>query len=184
MQIDRRSAMMPVTVVLIAAAMVVACSRPSRDARSGDSARAAAAIPDHSMHGAAGDSSAAAPEALRPIMQRLAVEMAGLGGALWMENYDEMTARSAAIAGHAEISSEELQRVKRILGRETPAFDSLDMQVHLAAERMHAAAQMKDMNAFLTAYSDVQRGCTSCHTQFRARLSTVTGTRSDSTVSP
>lgn len=148
MQNARRSVRMSATVALFGAAGLVACDRPSRDTKSADSAAPAAAVVDHSMHVAAGDSSAAPPQALRPIMQRLAVDMSGLAGALWMENYDEMAAHSAAIAGHSEISAAELQRVERILGRETPAFDSVDMQVHLAAERMHAAAQAKNLDAF------------------------------------
>lgn len=172
MQNDRRSVRMSATIALLGAAVLLACNRPSGDARSADSAAPAAAVVDHSMHVAAGDSSSGPPQTLRPIMQHLAVEMSGLGGALWMEKYDEMAVHSAAIAGHAEISAAELQRIERVLGRETPAFDSADMQVHLAAERMHAAAQAKNLDAFLTAYSDVQRGCTSCHTQFRARLRT------------
>jgi len=161
-----------VTVGLLAAALLLACNRTPDNARPADSTTAAAAVAGHDAHIAAGDSTARAPQALRPIMQRLAVDMSGLAGALWMENYDEMTARSAAIAEHGNISAEELQRIERILGRETAAFDSADMRVHLAAQRMHAAAQAKDMDAFLTAYGDVQRGCTSCHTQFRARLRT------------
>ena len=166
---------MSAIIALLGATSLLACNRPSGDTGAADSAARAAppaAVVDHSMHVASGDSSAAAPQALRPIMQRLAVDMSGLAGALWMENYDGMSAHSAAIAGHSEISAAELQRIERILGRETPAFDSMDMHVHLAAERMHAAAQAKNLDAFLTAYGDVQRGCTSCHTQFRARLRT------------
>ncbi len=172
MQNDRGSVRMSASVALVGVAVLLACNRPSASTRSTDSAAPASAVVDHSMHMAAGDSSASAPQALRPIMQHLAVEMSGLGNALWMENYDEMSAHSAAIAGHSEISAAELQRIERILGRETPAFDSVDMRVHLAAERMHTAAQAKNLDAFLTAYGDVQRGCASCHTQFRARLRT------------
>lgn len=157
MQSNRIRVRMLATVALLGAAILLACNGPPGDARVADSAAPAGAE---------------TPQVLRPIMQHLAVDMSGLAGALWMENYDEMAARSAAIAGHNEISPAELQRIERILGRETPAFDSVDMQVHLAAERMHAAAQAKNLDAFLTAYSDVQRGCTSCHTQFRARLRT------------
>jgi cytochrome c556 len=159
--------------VIMGLAVALACGRPAASGHAADSTGAAAAV-DHSAHSAAAhDSAIHAPQALRPIMQRLAVDMSGLSDALWVENYDEMTARAAAIAAHNEISAPEMQRIERTLGPETAAFDSMDMHVHLAAQRMHAAAQARRLDVFLNEYAEVQRGCTACHTQFRGRLRTV-----------
>jgi len=157
---------------LVVPAILLACGRPAASSRAADSTAPTAAV-DHSAHGAAAhDSATHAPQALRPIMQRLAVDMSGLTNALWVENYEEMTARAAAIAAHNEISAREMQRIKRVLGPEAATFDSVDMQVHLAAQRMHAAAQARQLDVFLNEYAAVQRGCTACHTQFRGRLRT------------
>lgn len=109
---------------------------------------------------------------LRPIMQQLAVDMSGLTNALWLENYDEMIVRSRAIADHPDISTVERERIHNILGRETVAFDAMDEQVHAASHRMYAAAQARQLGDFLQQLGKVQRGCTSCHTQFRGRLRT------------
>lgn len=110
------------------------------------------------------------PGSLRPIMRQLAVNMSGLTNALWLENYDEMILRSRAIADHPDISAVELERIHNILGRETTTFDAIDDQVHVASHRMYAAAQARQLGVFLEQLGKVQRGCTSCHTQFRNRL--------------
>lgn len=112
------------------------------------------------------------PQGLRPVMQQLAVDMSALTSALWVENYDEMILRSRAIANHADIPPAEMQRIRDILGRDVARFEFLDEQAHIAAHRMYAAAQARKLDAFLRDLADVQRGCASCHTQFRGRLRT------------
>jgi hypothetical protein len=112
------------------------------------------------------------PMALRPIMQRLAADMAGLQNALWVEDFRGVEARAAAIADHAHISADEILRLERELGPDLEAFHHADESVHEAAVRMHEAAAADDIPALLDRLADVQRGCVDCHARFRERVRT------------
>jgi len=111
---------------------------------------------------------------LRPIMQRLAAEMAVFTQALWLENYDEMTARAAAMAEHPHIAADELQRIERVLGADLGGFEAADEAVHTALVGLQEAAESRQLDVVLDRLGEVQRGCMSCHTQFRERLRTDT----------
>lgn len=110
------------------------------------------------------------PMALRPIMQRLAADMAGLQQALWVEDFRAVEARAAAIADHAHISADEILRLERELGPELEAFHHADESVHEAAVRMHEAAAAGDIPALLDRLAEIQRGCVDCHARFRERV--------------
>ena len=112
---------------------------------------------------------------LRPIMLQLAVHMAGLSQALWVEDYAQMATHSGAIVEHAHISAEELQRIRTTLGAEMAAFEEADERVHVAAVALHEAAQARQLDALLEHLAAVQRGCAACHSRFRERLRTVPG---------
>lgn len=111
--------------------------------------------------------------ALRPIMQRLSTDMAGLAQAIWFEDYGAMTTVSAAVADHTHISDEELQRIEAELGAEMTTFNEMDEAVHEASVRLHNAAANQQLDQVLDLFSEVQRGCVACHTEFRERLRTV-----------
>lgn len=153
--------------------MTGACGGPADDSGAGlvveDDTHAVA--PDH-----AADETGAGHEThpLRPIMQRLASDMAGFTHALWLEDYDEMTARAAAIAEHPHISAEEIERIGAELGPEMAAFESADEAVHLSSVRLHEAAQARQLDDVLATLSEVQSGCMACHIRFRDPLRTDT----------
>lgn len=110
-------------------------------------------------------------QALRTIMQRLAVDMAALQHALWLEDFDQIEARTAAIAEHPHMAPEEVARIRQELGPEMSTFEAADQAVHQASVRMLGAARSRDTDAILEALAEVQRGCVACHEQFRERLS-------------
>lgn len=120
------------------------------------------------QHGAAGGESLP----LLPIMLQMAADMSGLMQALWIQDYEQMSAHAAAVAGHAGISAEELARIETELGPEMAAFVAADEAVHQASVRLHEAAEAREMDVFLEQLAKVQRGCVECHRQFRERLST------------
>ena len=111
-------------------------------------------------------------QALLPIMQRLGSEMTALTYALMTDDYNGVTRSAAAIAAHAPISAEELARIKTELGPDMAAFEAVDESVHVASTRLHDAAQARNLGVVVERLAEVQRGCVSCHVQFRERLRT------------
>ena len=105
-----------------------------------------------------------------PIMQRLGSHMTALTHALMTDNFDAVTTSAAGIAGHTPISAEELARIQRVLGPEMATFEAVDESVHVASVRLHDVAKAGDTDALVDQLGQVQRGCVSCHAQFRARL--------------
>lgn len=124
---------------------------------------------------AAGDSAAAGEQdalALRPIMQQLATAMAGLGQALWVEDYQTMAGYAERIAGHSHIAPDELLRISTTLGPDTAGFTAADEAVHEASVRLRDAVVARDRDAILARLAEVQQGCVACHSRFRERLKT------------
>ena len=121
-------------------------------------------------HGAGGHAAAGEGEALLPIMQRLGSEMTTLTYALMTDDYQTVERSAAAIAEHAPISAEELERIHGILGSDMARFEAGDESVHVASVRLHEAAQARQPGAVVGRLGEVQRGCVSCHVQFRDRL--------------
>lgn len=107
------------------------------------------------------------------IMRQLSSDLTAFSNALWLEDYEEMTARAASIADHPGMTVQEVQRIQTELGPEMAAFLEADDAVHQASVRMHEAARDQQLDAILDNLAEVQRGCVACHTQFRERLRTV-----------
>lgn len=110
--------------------------------------------------------------ALLPIMRQLAVDMAALQNALFMEDFEEVEARAESIAHHPHISPAEIARIQSELGSDMEEFEELDVAVHDASVRMYEASRGDDIDAVLGALADVQSGCVACHERFRERLRT------------
>lgn len=116
----------------------------------------------------------AAEEALplRAIMQRLGNDITGLTHALMMDDTTQLRARSEAIAAHPHMLASEVERIRRTLGPEMADFEAADERVHHAAERLHEAALAGRPDVVADRLAEVQKGCVSCHMQFRDRLRT------------
>jgi cytochrome c556 len=105
-------------------------------------------------------------------MQQLATAMAGLGQALWVEDYQAMAGHAERIAGHSHIAPAELLRISTTLGADSAGFTEADEAVHEASVRLRDAVIARDRDAILDRLADVQRGCVACHSRFRERLKT------------
>lgn len=106
------------------------------------------------------------------IMRQLSVDMAAFTHALWLEDYNQMSERSAAIAHHAPIDPADIQRIQTTVGDEWETFEEADEAVHVASAELNQAVQTRDLDSILSRLDDLQRGCVSCHTDFRDRLLT------------
>jgi hypothetical protein len=163
----------------------VACEQPGdRSVDGRDSATAHAASPEAAPTGEKGDEHAAAGHsatehaageggmALLPIMQGLGSNMVALTHALMTDDHETVEKHAAEIAEHAPISGEELERIRNVLGSDMARFEAVDESVHVASVRLRDAAQARRPDQVVTRLGEVQRGCVSCHTQFRERLLT------------
>jgi hypothetical protein len=159
--------------LLITAALLVGAACDGRSANDTGAAVEAEHPPaDHAAgHAEAHATGDALP--LRPIMQQLAADLSAFSYALWVEDYDQMTARSAAMADHPHIAPEEIQRIQAELGAEMADFEEADESVHRASVALHKAADARRLDDVLLRLDEVQRGCVSCHTRFRDRLRSV-----------
>lgn len=131
------------------------------DTAAGD-LRGATAHADHADSG----------EALLPIMQRLGSSMNALTYGLMTDDYATVESSAAAIARHAPISAEELERIETVLGAEAAQFEEFDVAVHDASVRLHQAAGERRPEVIVERLAEVQRGCVGCHARFRDRLRT------------
>lgn len=107
------------------------------------------------------------------IMRQLSSDLTAFSNALWLEDYQEMTARAASIADHPGMTAEEVQRIQTELGPGMDDFLEADEAVHQASVRMQEAARDQQLDAILDNLAEVQRGCVACHSRFRERLRTV-----------
>jgi hypothetical protein len=168
--------MRPTLRFLVAAVvpMAVACTSSAPGAEAADEHAAAAdsttvAAHDHEPSGAG---AAEGGQALRPIMQQLATDLAGLTTRLWVDDYAGMAEPAGRIAGHTQISADELARIKAALGAEMAGFETADAAVHDAALALRAAVEAHDSDAVVARLADVQKGCVACHSTYRERLRT------------
>ena len=128
---------------------------------------------DDAGHAAAGEEG----QALLPIMQRLGSEMTALTHALMTDDHETVRRSAAAIAEHAPISAEEVERIHAELGPDMARFEAVDESVHVASVRLHEAARARRLDEVVQRLGEVQRGCVSCHVQFRERLRSSRGGR-------
>ncbi len=167
----------PILVTMLV--LNTACAR-SADPSEGDGDSLSRTTPDSMIAdtGTAGHSATghAAPgangQALLPIMQQLGTDMTALTYALMTDDHATVTRRAAAIANHAPIAAEEIERIHAALGPEMAAFEAVDESVHVASVRLHEAAQARQVDRVVERLGEVQRGCVSCHARFRERLRT------------
>jgi cytochrome c556 len=96
--------------------------------------------------------------------------MTTLTYALMKSDYQNVERSAAAIAEHVPISAEELERIRTVLGPEMAKFEAVDESVHVASVHLHDAARSRQPGQVVVRLGEVQRGCVSCHTQFRQRL--------------
>lgn len=118
-------------------------------------------------HGAEGEG-----EALLPIMQRLGSLMVSLTHGLMTDDDSTVARSAAAIAQHAPIAAEELERISSVLGSDMAEFVRLDEEVHEQSVLLSNAAAAGQIDEVLTQLNQVQRGCVACHALFRERLRT------------
>src|SRR5699024_5108062 len=81
------------------------------------------------------------PKSLRAIMGMMLASMQQFDLGLYNENYGLMANEAGNIADHAPIKKEDLQLLKKTLGKQMAKFEQLDMQVHHHADSMRLAAQ-------------------------------------------
>lgn len=141
-------------------------------AEPGSAAAAEREAADHA-HGAAG--SDLEPLPLLAIMQKLGTDMTALTHALMTDDLAAVTSSAAAMADHAPIAHDDVERISTVLGEEMHAFEELDEEVHAASLHLHDAATARDTDAILTRLHEVQTGCVACHQRFRERLLSAQG---------
>ena len=107
---------------------------------------------------------------LKTIMIELGRNMDSISRALWAEDFHAISESARAIANHPHVSGNELVRIKGTLGNDFSSFVAADKQVHDAAIKLSAAAKTHKVDTSVDALSELQSGCVSCHTSFRARL--------------
>lgn len=122
---------------------------------------------DGHAHGGTGE-----PRSLLAIMQQLGTDMVSLTHGLMTDSAQLVAQHAEAIADHAPIAQDDIERIHTTLGDEMQEFERLDEEVHEAAVRLHEATESGDTDVVLTRLNEVQRGCMACHTQFRDRLRT------------
>lgn len=112
----------------------------------------------------------AGSRSLHDIMHGLGAQMLALTYGLVVDDQGAVVRSAAAIAEHAPISHEELERVRRVLGDDMAGFEELDETLHRDAVRLHDAAKAGRTEDVLTRLNELQRTCLACHTQYRDRL--------------
>lgn len=169
-------------VALGTAVLVLACGGAEQSA-SHDTLHDTGGVATEADHADHGDPAAAeeghghAPAAsggqtLIVIMQQLGGHMTSLTHALMIGDKAGVTTHATAIAEHPPIASDDLERIKTLLGADMTQFEAADVSVHNAAVRLRNAAQAGETQAILTRLNELQRGCIGCHDQFQQRLRT------------
>lgn len=159
-------------IVPVLLVMINGCGDPAPDRETlsrtdpvtpADPATPAAVESDH-------DHADGEPMAFLAIMRQLSVDLNAFTHALWLEDYAQMSERARAIAHHPPTDPADRERFQQILGDEWAGFQEADHVVHEASEELHEAVEEGDLGAILDRLNDLQRGCVSCHTDFRDRL--------------
>jgi cytochrome c556 len=164
---------------MLAMTTILSLAACGEDTAQHQAGRDSHAVSDTAHAGAPGDSAAHGHgaeanegETLLVIMQRLGGNMTALTHALMTDDHRTVRVQAAAIAQHAPIATHDLERIRTALGPEMTRFEAVDESVHVASVQLHDAADAGNTDAVLTSLGRVQRGCVSCHAQFRERLRT------------
>ena len=124
--------------------------------------------------GPAADSASATTAVALPglfsIMAGLEAAMARVDRGLWAEVFDTIQVGAGQVADHPAIPGAEAERIASALGPDMRRFQELDRTVHDLAVRARDAARREELGAVVDAVAELREGCTTCHTDFRARL--------------
>ena len=107
------------------------------------------------------------PMALRGVMEKLGQDMQAVTGAISTEDWAMVVELAPKIAHHAAPPLGEKMRILAWVGSDAGKFRGFDGQVKDAANAMGEAAMRSDGQAVISAFSEVQRSCLSCHQGFR-----------------
>ncbi len=110
------------------------------------------------------------PGTLKAVMAGIAADMDSVYTGIWAEDLAQVERGATSIAGHPHVSAAERTRIQQILGAAFRDFVAGDKRVHDAAVGLAAAAAGNDIADVLPALGDLESGCVSCHTGFRAQL--------------
>ena len=109
---------------------------------------------------------------LKEIMAGLERDLAEVASGFWIEDLTMISAAATRVADHARVPPEQMARIQSTLGDEFPAFVQMDGRVHDAAVELAAAAESaRSVSELLPGMVEIQEGCVSCHSAFRARVS-------------
>jgi len=108
--------------------------------------------------------------ALKAVMAGIAADMDSVHAGIWVEDLAQVERAATSIAGHPHVSAAERTRIQQILGADFQDFVAGDKRVHDAAVNVAAAAAANAMADVLPALGELESGCVSCHSGFRARL--------------
>jgi cytochrome c556 len=108
--------------------------------------------------------------ALKAVMAGIAADMDSVHAGIWVEDLAQVERAATSIANHPHVSATERTRIQQILGADFQGFVAGDKRVHDAAVNLAAAAAANDLADVLPALGELESGCVSCHSSFRARL--------------
>jgi len=107
------------------------------------------------------------PESARGLlharMARHAVEMKAVGEAAILLDFDTAAASASRIASDANLARPIGADATELNASLPPRFFELQDQLKASATRVAEAARAKNVDQFATAYSELTRGCVSCH---------------------
>lgn len=107
---------------------------------------------------------------LRGIMNVLNENMMKVTDGVSRGDFARIEEASAAIADHERPPAEERSRIVEFLGPDARVFRETDELVHTEAGAMARAASEREMEGVLVHFSGVQKGCVSCHGEFKTRI--------------
>lgn len=110
------------------------------------------------------------PAPLLVIMRQLNADMQALTTALMTDDREGVVGSAAAIANHAPIAHDDVERIRHELGPEMADFERIDEEVHDASLQLSEIAVTGQMYEVIDRLADVQRGCIACHTLYRTEL--------------
>ena len=107
---------------------------------------------------------------LKEIMQDLRRNFLEVSDGFLLDDFDRVAEGALAIAEHARIPPEEIERVASELGPEMPVFKNFDVQVHELSLEVYKAAKDGDRAAAIAAYQGMVAACFDCHAAYRERV--------------
>jgi len=115
----------------------------------------------------------AAKGSLKLVMQGLLVDTQQLTEAMFMEDFANIEQIAKNIADHPKPSMETRKKLMKAMGAEMAKFKANDDVVHESAVAMVKNAQNKDIKAIGKNFQTMIGGCVSCHSEFKAKVSTI-----------